>query len=122
MSTVALKPSCSDDVACLPRSVSVTPTLAAVPAGTTKSDPARRPPAPAPSVGPLEQRLLGRQMRNAPWHTAERLHLSFTVATPLAAVAPPLSRVTQCCSGQCRHPIAAHGYPGGLSPAELPAC
>jgi hypothetical protein len=87
----------------LPRVVSATPTSLVVFGGTTKSDPARRPPNP-PIVRPLEQTSTGRQMRSAPWHAVDRLQLNFTVVTPWVAVASRLARETQCRGGHRRHP------------------
>ena len=45
----------------------------------------------------------------APSHATDRLHLSFTITTPLATVAPLLSRVTQYWGGHFGHPAVGHG-------------
>jgi hypothetical protein len=62
------------------------------------------------------------QSRNAPWQVVDRLQVTETVMTPFEAVAPLLFTVRQLLAGQGKHPLAAHGYPNGALPAELPAC
>src|ERR1700722_11541870 len=104
-----LKPPEFVDTICSPSAVSPIITSLVVPAGTVKSDPAIRPPDICPPCAPTRQKSLGRQMRNAPRHSADRLHVSWTAATPLVTVAVSLPREMQFCGGQSRHPLGAHG-------------
>src|SRR3974377_680620 len=108
-STVTLKPPEFVETTCSPSAVSPTGTLLALPAATQKWDPASRRPA-ACTVGPLSQKwFTGKQKRIAPSHSADRLQLSCTAATPLATVVPLLPKVTQFCAGHRRHPLWGHG-------------